>query len=83
MKNRICLYARVSTDTQTTGLESQAHAPRPYCKLNGIHEAELFTDENQSGAKSSRPALDRMLTAAFDSFAGSNMRQLNFLNGLS
>jgi DNA invertase Pin-like site-specific DNA recombinase len=61
MKNKICLYARVSTDQQTTGLESQVRALREYCRLNNIKEAELFTDENQSGAKSSRPALDRMM----------------------
>lgn len=59
--NKICLYARVSTDMQTGGLESQVRAMREYCRANNIVEAELFTDENQSGAKSSRPALDRMM----------------------
>ena len=61
MIKKICLYARVSTDQQVSGLESQVRALREYCRLNGIKEAELFTDENQSGAKSSRPALDRMM----------------------
>src|SRR5258708_811331 len=61
MINKICLYARVSTDQQTGGLESQVRAMREYCRLNNIQEAELFTDENQSGAKSSRPALDRLM----------------------
>jgi DNA invertase Pin-like site-specific DNA recombinase len=61
MTNKICLYARVSTDMQTGGLESQVRALRGYCRHNNIIEAELFTDENQSGAKSSRPALDRMM----------------------
>ncbi len=59
---KIFLYARVSTDQQTGGLESQVRAMREYCRVNNIQEAELFTDENQSGAKSSRPALDRMMT---------------------
>lgn len=63
MIKKICLYARVSTDQLTGGLESQVRALREYCRLNGIKEAELFTDENQSGAKSSRPALDRMMAA--------------------
>jgi DNA invertase Pin-like site-specific DNA recombinase len=57
------LYARVSTDQQSTGLEAQVRALREYCRLNNIPEAELFTDENQSGAKSSRPALDQMMAA--------------------
>jgi DNA invertase Pin-like site-specific DNA recombinase len=61
MTKKICLYARVSTDQQATGLESQVRAMREYCRLNNIKEAELFTDENQSGAKASRPALDRMM----------------------
>lgn len=60
---KICLYARVSSDQQTTGLEAQVRALRGYCALNSIAETELFTDENQSGAKSSRPALDRMMSA--------------------
>lgn len=61
MNKKICLYARVSTDMQTGGLESQVRALREYCRMNNIAEAELFTDENQSGAKASRPALDRMM----------------------
>lgn len=62
MKKKICLYARVSTDQQSTGLEAQVRALREYCRLNNITDVELFTDENQSGAKSSRPALDRMMS---------------------
>ncbi len=62
-KRKIFLYARVSLDTQSTGLESQVRALRQYCTMNSITEPELFTDENQSGAKSSRPALDRMMAA--------------------
>ena len=62
MKKKICLYARVSTDQQSTGLEAQVRALREYCRLNNITDVELFTDENQSGAKASRPALDRMMS---------------------
>lgn len=61
IKNKICLYARVSTDQQVTGLEAQVRALTEYCRLNNIQGTELFADENQSGAKSSRPALDRMM----------------------
>ena len=61
MKNKICLYARVSTDQQSTGLEAQVRALMEYCRLNNIQGVELFTDENQSGAKASRPVLDRMM----------------------
>jgi DNA invertase Pin-like site-specific DNA recombinase len=57
----IFIYARVSTDQQQNGLQSQVRALSEYCRLNNIKNAELFTDENVSGAKSSRPALDRMM----------------------
>src|SRR6185312_4173420 len=59
--NKSCLYARVSTADQSSGLESQVRALKEYCRINNIQDATLFTDENQSGAKSSRPALDRMM----------------------
>lgn len=62
-KRKVCLYARVSTDQQATGLESQVRALKDYCRLNGIENYELFADENQSGTKASRPALDRMMMA--------------------
>lgn len=63
MNKKVCLYARVSTDQQATGLESQVRALNDYCRLNSIENFELFTDENQSGTKASRPALDRMMAA--------------------
>ena len=59
---KVALYARVSTDQQSGGLESQIRALREHCDRNGITEYELFTDENVSGAKVSRPSLDRMMT---------------------
>ncbi len=62
MSNRkVCLYARVSTDQQSTGLEAQIRALKEYCRLNNITDYELFTDEGISGTKNSRPALDRMM----------------------
>ena len=58
---KVALYARVSTADQHSGLESQIRALREHCDRNGIIEYELFTDENISGAKVSRPSLDRMM----------------------
>jgi DNA invertase Pin-like site-specific DNA recombinase len=62
-KRKVFLYGRVSTDQQTGGLESQVRALKEYCAMNKITEYEIFTDENQSGTKVSRPALDRMMAA--------------------
>ncbi len=62
-KKKVFLYGRVSTDTQQTGLESQIRALKKFCEQNDITNYELFTDENISGAKASRPALNRMMDA--------------------
>jgi DNA invertase Pin-like site-specific DNA recombinase len=61
MARRVGLYARVSTADQKTGLESQIRALKEYCERKQITEYELYTDENFSGAKVSRPSLDRMM----------------------
>lgn len=55
------LYCRVSTGNQGTGLESQVRALRQYCTQRGIEHFLLFQDENQSGVKASRPALDKIM----------------------
>ena len=65
-KRKVCLYARVSTNDQASGLESQVRALKDYCRLNSIDEYEIFSDEGISGTKSSRPALDRMMKAVRD-----------------
>jgi site-specific DNA recombinase len=62
-KRRTALYARVSTGNQSSGLDAQVRALRIFCEQNNITDYELFTDENQSGTKASRPALDRMMKA--------------------
>jgi len=89
---KTALYARVSTDQQATGLESQVRILRDYCARNDITNYELFTDEGISGTKSSRPALDRMIAAvnngeissvivySFSRFARSTTHLLNALN---
>jgi DNA invertase Pin-like site-specific DNA recombinase len=64
VKKRVALYARVSTDMQATGLEAQVRTLREYCAHNKITDFELYSDENISGTKSSRPSLDKMMTAA-------------------
>lgn len=56
------LYCRVSTDGQQTGLESQIRALKEWCFRNQITDYELFADEGVSGAKESRPALNRLMT---------------------
>ena len=61
---RTAAYARVSTGNQGSGLEAQVRALRNYCSQKGIEDFLLFQDENQSGVKSSRPALDKMMKAA-------------------
>lgn len=68
-KRKVCLYARVSTQDQSTGLESQVRALKEYCRLNDITDYEIFADEGISGTKSSRPALDRMMKAVRDNEA--------------
>lgn len=63
LKQSTALYCRVSTGNQGSGLEAQERALKSYCKQKEIDDYILFQDENQSGVKSSRPALDRMMKA--------------------
>ena len=60
---RTFAYARVSTANQEKGLEAQLRSLNDYCKRMGITDFTIFTDENQSGSKSSRPGLDAMMEA--------------------
>jgi DNA invertase Pin-like site-specific DNA recombinase len=69
--NKVALYARVSTEQQTTGLESQVRILKDYCFKNDIVDYEIFMDEGISGTKSSRPALDRMMAAVTSKEVGS------------
>lgn len=62
-KRKSVAYCRVSTGLQQSGLEAQVRQVRLYCDQVGIKDIEVFTDENQSGAKQNRPALDRMMAA--------------------
>jgi DNA invertase Pin-like site-specific DNA recombinase len=59
---RIALYARVSTDEQHA--ENQLLELRRYVAARGWADGLEFVDEGVSGAKTRRPALDRLLLAA-------------------
>src|SRR4051794_4379929 len=58
---RVAIYCRVSTNMQHTGLEAQERALREYCANRGITNYLVFQDENFSGTRASRPALDSMM----------------------
>lgn len=90
-EKKVACYARVSTDLQQGGLESQMRVLKTYCDQNNIKNAEFYQDEGISGTKSSRPALDRMMAAveaeeistvivySFSRFARSTTHLLNAL----
>ena len=91
MSRKTFLYIRVSTLDQQNGAESQARALLEWCSRNSITEYETFTDQGISGAKESRPALDKMMDRvkhgeaeqvivfAFSRFARSTMHLLKGL----
>lgn len=91
MSKKTFLYIRVSTLDQQNGAESQARALLEWCTRNNITEYEIFTDHGVSGAKESRPALDKMMDRvknleaeqvivfAFSRFARSTMHLLKGL----
>jgi len=57
----VAIYLRVSTDNQATGLESQKRAIIAYCEARAITAYTIFEDEGYSGAKASRPGLDKLM----------------------
>lgn len=91
-ERRACLYLRVSTDQQSSGLMAQERALKEYCEKNNIYDYKIFKDENQSGSKISRPALDELMNEvkaggvstvivfAFSRFARSTTHLLNALS---
>ena len=91
MSRKTFLYIRVSTLDQAQGAESQARALNEWCTRNNIIDFETFTDHGVSGAKESRPALDKMMERvknleaeqvivfAFSRFARSTMHLLKGL----
>lgn len=59
---KAAIYARVSTDQQNTG--AQLRELREYCKRRGWRITGEFVDEGISGAKDSRPELNRLMADA-------------------
>lgn len=55
------IYLRVSTYNQNSGLEAQQRAILEFCKTRGIENLQIYSDEGISGAKASRPGLDRLM----------------------
>lgn len=60
---KIALYARVSTDGQDP--EVQLQALRAHASQRGWTIVDEYVDRGYSGAKEKRPALDRMMKAAW------------------
>ncbi len=59
---RVGLYIRVSTSDQKP--DSQLHALRDYAQARGLEVVGEYADLGVSGARRSRPALDRLVKAA-------------------
>src|SRR5277367_3499299 len=59
---RIGIYARVSTKDQSC--ELQVRDLRTYCNARGTDAAREYVDVGQSGAKDSRPELNRLMDDA-------------------
>ncbi len=61
---RVALYSRVSTNGKGQDTEVQARELREYAARRSWEIVEEFTDNGVSGAKESRPALDRLIQDA-------------------
>jgi DNA invertase Pin-like site-specific DNA recombinase len=61
-KRRVGLYSRVSLEDQDP--EVQLHELRQHAERRGWHVVAEYVDHGVSGAKTSRPALDRLLADA-------------------
>jgi len=59
---KVALYARVSTTDQDCGM--QLRELREYCQRRGWEIVGEFVDTGFSGAKASRPELDRLMKEA-------------------
>jgi DNA invertase Pin-like site-specific DNA recombinase len=61
---RVRLYCRVSTNTGQQSPEMQIRELREYAERRGWMIADEYTDQGVSGAKESRPALNRLMVDA-------------------
>jgi DNA invertase Pin-like site-specific DNA recombinase len=59
---RTAIYARVSTKDQSC--ELQLRDLRTYCAARGFQDVREYVDEGQSGAKDSRPELNKLMDDA-------------------
>ena len=57
---KAAIYVRVSTTDQTT--LNQEIVLKEYCEKSGFDLYKIYKDEGFSGAKTTRPALDKMLS---------------------
>jgi DNA invertase Pin-like site-specific DNA recombinase len=88
---RVAAYARVSTSNHHQDPEVQLRDIRAFCLYKGWEIAETYIDKGVSGAKASRPALNRLMADAaarkfdvvivwkFDRFARSAQHMLKAL----
>ncbi len=64
MTTRAAVYTRVSSEEQASGgtsLTTQEERARAYCAARGWTVRDTYVDAGVSGAKASRPGLDRLL----------------------
>jgi site-specific DNA recombinase len=61
---RVALYARVSTSNGHQDPEMQLRELREFIERRGWQVTEVYTDAGVSGAKASRPALNRLIVSA-------------------
>lgn len=61
---RTALYARVSTSGKGQDPEMQLRELREYCQRRGWEIADEYVDVGVSGAKDSRPELNRLMADA-------------------
>jgi DNA invertase Pin-like site-specific DNA recombinase len=61
---RAAIYARVSTTGQGQSPEMQVRELREYCERRGWHLAGEYVDAGISGAKDSRPELNKLMADA-------------------
>jgi DNA invertase Pin-like site-specific DNA recombinase len=88
---RAAVYARVSTNNHHQDPEVQLRDIRAFCQYKGWEIVETYIDKGVSGAKASRPALNKMMADAaekkfdvvivwkFDRFARSAQHMLKAL----
>jgi DNA invertase Pin-like site-specific DNA recombinase len=62
--NRVALYSRVSTTNHGQDVSMQTRELRDYCERRGWTVVADYTDAGVSGAKESRPELNRLMLAA-------------------